>query len=103
MLWSLVLLRAAAAAAAAAAAPGLHADGHAGHSKVYACQSARSKNMGFCDGSKSFVERTSDLLQRLTTAEKISLMGAHGNDICAFEDGGVPRLDIPSYTWCGTC
>ncbi len=101
MLWSLVLLRA--AAAAAAAAPGLHADGHAGHSKVYACQSARSKNMGFCDGSKSFVERTSDLLQRLTTAEKISLMGAHGNDICAFEDGGVPRLDIPSYTWCGTC
>ena len=27
-------------------------------------------------------------------------MGAHGKDICAFEDGGVPRLDIPSYTWC---
>jgi hypothetical protein len=28
------------------------------------------------------------------------LMGSHGNDQCAFIDGGVPRLDIPSYTWC---
>ena len=69
-------------------------------STVYACQTARTKVMGFCDGSKSFVERASDLLQRLSTKEKLSLMGAHGPDICAFEDGGVPRLDIPSYTWC---
>jgi hypothetical protein len=69
-------------------------------SKVYACQTARTKAMGFCDSSRSFVERASDLLQRLTTAEKLSLMGAHGRDICAFEDGGVARLDIPSYTWC---
>ena len=25
---------------------------------------------------------------------------AHGNDVCAFDDGGVLRLDIPPYTWC---
>ena len=82
---------------AAAAALPAHS---ASVSKVYACQTARSKAMGFCDSSKSFTERAGDLLQQLTTAEKISLMGAHGSDICAFEDGGVPRLDIPSYTWC---
>lgn len=70
------------------------------HSKLYACQSAESKKMGFCDASKDFKSRVADLLGRLTTDEKISLMGAHGHDICAFQDGGVSRLDIPSYTWC---
>ena len=71
-----------------------------GPSKLYACQSAQSKALGFCDPSKGLPTRLADLLGRLSTAEKISLMGAHGSNICAFVDGGVPRLDIPSYTWC---
>lgn len=78
----------------------LTAGASAAPSKLYACTTAKSKTMGFCDPSKDFNSRVADLLKRLTTDEKISLMGAHGNDICAFQDGGVPRLDIPSYTWC---
>jgi beta-glucosidase-like glycosyl hydrolase len=77
-----------------------HATQRATPAKMYACQTAHSKAMAFCDSSKDFTSRVADLLGRLTTQEKISLMGAHGHDICAFEDGGVPRLDIPSYTWC---
>ena len=66
----------------------------------YACQTPASKALPFCDSRLSFEDRVKDLTGRLTPGEKVSLMGAHGNDICAFEDGGVPRLDIPSYTWC---
>jgi len=69
-------------------------------SKLYACRTAPSKAMGYCDPTKDLSSRVADLLGRLSQTEKISLMGAHGSDICAFEDGGVPRLDIPSYAWC---
>ena len=69
-------------------------------SSVYACQTNASRSLPFCNGDLSFEARVTDLLGRLTLAEKLSLLGAHGSDICAFEDGGVSRLDIPSYTWC---
>eukprot|EP01046_Picozoa_sp_COSAG06_P026049 COSAG06_NODE_2221_length_7313_cov_6.831577_2_plen_395_part_00 len=58
-----------------------------------------ARSMGFCDPSQSLAERVSDLLGRLTTQEKLSLMGAHGKEICTFVDGGIPWLDIPAYTW----
>jgi hypothetical protein len=65
-------------------------------SSVYACTSTSSKALPFCNPALSMPARVEDLLQRLTTDEKVSLLGAHGGDLCAFEDGGVPRLDIPS-------
>lgn len=65
-------------------------------SSVYACTSTSSKALPFCNPALSMPARVEDLLQRLTTDEKVSLLGAHGGDFCAFEDGGVPRLDIPS-------
>lgn len=70
------------------------------YNQQYACTSARTRSLPFCNSSLSVASRVKDLLKQLTTDEKLSLMAAHGNDICAFDDGGVPRLDIPSYTWC---
>jgi beta-glucosidase-like glycosyl hydrolase len=69
-------------------------------SKVYACQTPMSRSLPFCNNTLSFKARVADLVGRLTQQEKISLLGAHGTDICAFEDGGVPRLGIPTYAWC---
>ena len=45
-------------------------------------------------------DRAADLLSRLTISEKLALLHAKpGTDGCAFEDSGVPRLDIPIYGW----
>lgn len=68
----------------------------------YACQPAdtKSKGLPFCDTAKTFGERADDLVGRLTLAEKLALLHAKpGTDGCAFEDSGVPRLDIPIYAW----
>eukprot|EP00039_Didymoeca_costata_P008454 m.112515 g.112515 ORF g.112515 m.112515 type:complete len:776 (+) comp14090_c0_seq3:191-2518(+) len=67
---------------------------------MYACQTARTKSKEFCNASLSYESRVQALLSELTQDEKLSLMGAHGKDTCAFLDGGVARLDIPQYTWC---
>ena len=45
----------------------------------------------FLDPSLTIEKRTSDLLQRLTTEEKISLL--------AYNSPGIERLGIPSYNW----
>jgi hypothetical protein len=68
----------------------------------YACQptDAKSKGLPFCDTSRTFGERADDLVGRLTLPEKLALLHAKpGTDGCAFEDSGVPRLDIPIYAW----
>ena len=43
------------------------------------------------DPEKTISERTKDLLKRLTTEEKISLLG--------YQSKAVPRLGIPAYNW----
>ena len=45
----------------------------------------------FLDPSLTIEKRTNDLLQRLTTEEKISLL--------AYNSPGIERLGIPSYNW----
>eukprot|EP00038_Savillea_parva_P031675 m.89355 g.89355 ORF g.89355 m.89355 type:complete len:785 (-) comp9801_c0_seq1:94-2448(-) len=69
-------------------------------SAMYACTTEASKKLPFCNADLSMDARVDDLVGRLTMDEKVSLLGAHGKDMCSFLDGGVPRLDIPSYTWC---
>jgi hypothetical protein len=66
----------------------------------YACQTAATKILPYCNPALAIKARVANLLNQLKLEEKLSLMGSHGNDQCAFIDGGVPRLDIPSYTWC---
>jgi hypothetical protein len=68
----------------------------------YACQPGQNRSLGlpFCDTSKTFAERADDLVGRLTLPEKLALLHSKpGTDGCAFEDSGVPRLDIPIYAW----
>jgi beta-glucosidase len=48
-------------------------------------------SLPFRDSRKPLEERVSDLLSRLTTTEKISLLG--------FNNQGVPRLGVPVYNW----
>ena len=67
-------------------------------SPLYSCQTEQTKSLPFCDPKLPFVSRVADLLDRMELGEKLSIMGSH--DGCAFSDGGVPRLDIPAYTWC---
>ena len=65
-------------------------------SAMYACTTEASKKLPFCNADLSMDARVDDLVGRLTMDEKVSLLGAHGKDMCSFLDGGVPRLDIPS-------
>jgi beta-D-xylosidase 4 len=61
-----------------------------------ACLDASSAGLPFCDPSQPLAARISDLLSRLTLAEKIGLSGTlPGTDMCAGVDAGVPRLGIP--------
>jgi xylan 1,4-beta-xylosidase len=81
-----------AAAAAAAAAgpppPSVPAD--------HACTAPNVTGLPFCDPSLPIAARVSDLLSRLTTAEKLALSGSSpGTDMCSTLDGGAPRLGIP--------
>src|SRR4051812_1230932 len=45
----------------------------------------------FRDTSQSYERRLADLLSRLTTSEKISLLG--------YNSKAIPRLGIPAYNW----
>ena len=60
-----------------------------------------SKGLPFCNASLSVGDRVKDLVARMTTDEKVSMMAPSalpgGADACAFKDIGVPRFGIPPY------
>ena len=53
--------------------------------------SAQSRLLPYQDAKNPLEARVQDLLQRLTTDEKISLLGN--------ASPGVDRLDVPEYNW----
>ena len=64
-----------------------------------ACLDPATTALPFCDTTLPTTVRITDLLSRLTVAEKIGLSGTlPGSDICAGVDAGVPRLGIPALS-----
>ncbi|KAK1278037.1 hypothetical protein QJS04_geneDACA020205 [Acorus gramineus] len=65
-----------------------------GQSPVFACDTTKNPNLssyGFCDTSLSVGDRVSDLVKRLSLAEKVTFL--------VNKAGAVPGLGIPSYEW----
>ncbi|KAK1302485.1 Beta-xylosidase/alpha-L-arabinofuranosidase 2 [Acorus calamus] len=63
-------------------------------SPVFACDTTKNPNLssyGFCDTSLSVGDRVSDLVKRLSLAEKVTFL--------VNKAGAVPGLGIPSYEW----
>ena len=64
-----------------------------------ACLTPATSALPFCNPALPLESRLSDLISRLTLAEKIGLSGTMPNtDMCAGVDAGVPRLDIPALS-----
>lgn len=64
-----------------------------------ACLDPSTSSLPFCDAALPLPSRIADLISRLTTDEKIGLLGTLPNtDVCAGVDAGVPRLSIPAVS-----
>jgi len=64
-----------------------------------ACETAKSKAMGYCDASLDIEARLDDLLSRLSYEEIVATMSPQekfGNT-CGCHTDNVERLDLPQY------
>lgn len=66
----------------------------------HACLTPATRGLPFCNASLPTPARVTDLLGRLTAAEKIALTGSRpSSDTCDTVDAGIPRLDVPPMQW----
>jgi beta-glucosidase-like glycosyl hydrolase len=68
---------------------------HATKGVTRACSDSTTKTLPYCNVKLSTEARVSDLLSRLTLAEKLSMMDSNQQPI--------PRLSIPGYNWGNEC
>ena len=78
--------------------PGRTLDGQPASNFTFVCDPARFTNLKldislfrFCNTSLSFLERTKDLVDRMTLSEKVAQLGP--------DAPGVARLGLPPYNW----
>ena len=69
--------------------------------RFHGCLTPRSAAFPYCDINLTYAQRIAWLIGNLTIDEKIAILAPNPalGDACAGHNAGVPRLDIPDWSW----
>eukprot|EP00911_Craspedida_sp_UC1_P002269 UC1_evm1s1722 len=67
--------------------------------EFHGCNTPNATVLPYCDMSLSYQARVADLIQRMSTDEKIAMLSPTAPPYCACHTASVPRLGMPRYKW----